>query len=206
MREIILLLTGEKAGAGRAPTPEKPRPQCREQHIKSSTWSKTITNIQKMVISDFPKGGKVGWVFFPSQEPDAANPLGVGCSERGCGVRCSRTGQVHPTPPPGGLGCPGVCLTWEMCDQNTTWNRFVLFYAPCEAIFVSFTLLKICLGLKSTCVRAAPPVLLPPSGVIPVFYTEIKGYSGSFYNQVESTEKVLGMSHFGPQCLRRKGR
>lgn len=64
MREIILLLTGEKAGAGRAPTPKKSRPQCREQHIKSSTWSKTITNIQKMVISDFSKDRKVGWFFF----------------------------------------------------------------------------------------------------------------------------------------------
>lgn len=185
------------AEAGRAPTPKR----CREQHKRSNTRSKTITEIpiqasrekQKQnprnakAISDYPKGGRVLWFFFfPSQEPDAANPLGMRCSER-CGVRCS--GMDRRT---------WVLIMWsehnseQICAVSCpVWGGFGLIYT---------------LNLFRVKIHLCESGTSRPASHTPWNSFVLYGDKGILWVLLQPGRVTLGTRLFGVQCLRRKGR
>lgn len=185
------------AEAGRAPTPKR----CREQHKRSNTRSKTITEIpiqasrekQKQnprnakAISDYPKGGRVLWVFF---SPVKSQMLQI---HWGWGALRDVEWDVL-----GWTGGLGVSLTWsehnseQICAVSCpVWGGFGLIYT------LNLFRIKIHLCESGT---SRPASHTPWNSFV------LYGDKGILWILLQPGRVTLGTRLFGVQCLRRKGR
>lgn len=137
-----------------------------------------------------------------------ANPLRIRSSEDACGVRWSSTRHVSPTTSPQILSSSVVVcqLAWlTMSKHNFEKICAVLCYTMWGYCCPCTNMHACCSELKFTHMCTTPPILLLHIQLRVcsyfIFLREIKGYTGSFYKQVESTRKACAGAVFGVSCI-----